>query len=248
MKILIIDNEAGLRAILKNMVLLLNANYTVAEASGVADGVEKINTFKLDVVLLDVEMDDGTGFDLLQQLQQHHFQLIFTTAHNQYAVQAFRCSAIDYLLKPIDPIELHHSLQKAQEQIGIDIMKQQLQVLLQQVAKTSNEDAQIVLKDSNKTYFVNINDILYCKADGAYTIFNLMNKTTIYQSHNLRYYEEMLEGNIFIRVHHSYLVNKHKITQLNKKDDAYFVTLQNGENLPVSQRKKELVQQALLHN
>lgn len=238
MKILIIDNEAQLRTILKDMVLLCG-NYIIDEAESVATGIEKVNQFNPDILLLDVEMEDGTGFDLLNKLQHTNFQLIFTTAYNQYAVQAFKSSAIDYLLKPVDPTELQNSLQKAQENIANHILKQQLEVLLLQMNKSANDNLQIVLKDTRKTYFVQINDILYCKADGAYTVFYLMDKTTICQSHNLKYFEEMLEQYGFIRPHHSYIVNKSRVRNFDKKNDT--LILDDETAVPVAQRKRDII-------
>lgn len=239
MKVLIIDNEASLRHILKSMVLMLNKSFVVDEAGGVVNGIEKINSFNPDVVLLDVEMQDGTGFDLLKQLTKVQFQLIFVTAYNQYAVQAFKFSAIDYLLKPVDPTELQNSLQKAQENIANHILKQQLEVLLLQMNKSANDNLQIVLKDTRKTYFIQINDILYCKADGAYTVFYLMDKTTICQSHNLKYFEEMLEQYGFIRPHHSYIVNKNRVRNFDKKNDT--LILDDETAVPVAQRKRDII-------
>lgn len=239
MKILIIDNETSLRQVLKNMVLLLSKNHIIDEANGVVSGIDKINSFHPDVVLLDIEMEDGTGFDLLKQITQIQFQLIFTTAYNQYAVQAFKCSAIDYLLKPIDPIELKNSLEKAEKNIANHLLKQQLEVLLLQVNKTDTSSKQIVLKDTKKTYFVNANDILYCKADGAYTVFYLTDKTTIYQSHNLKYFEEILQDYGFIRTHHSFIVNKNRVKSYDKKIEM--LMLEDETAIPVAQRKKDTI-------
>ena len=107
MKILLIDNEDEIRQILKDMILQWSdENHTIYEADGVETGIVAIHQHQPDVLLLDVEMDDGTGFDLLSRISEPMFQLIFTTGHNKYAVQAFKFSAIDYLLKPIDPDEL----------------------------------------------------------------------------------------------------------------------------------------------
>ncbi len=134
MKILLVDNEKEIRLILKDMVAAYcNGQHFIEEADGVATGIAKINSYQPDIVLLDVEMNDGTGFDLLQQLTNPTFQLIFTTAYNQYAIQAFKFSAIDYLLKPIDPVELNNSLQRAKENINNQTMQNQLAVLMQQI-------------------------------------------------------------------------------------------------------------------
>jgi two-component system LytT family response regulator len=244
MKILLIDNEAAIRNVLKEMVTQWSKGmHLIEEADGVKTGIAKINSFQPDVVLLDVEMDDGTGFDLLKQLHQPSFQLIFNTAHNKYAVQAFKFSAIDYLLKPIDPIELQVALQKALDNISSTILQNQLQVLMQQLHHKTEVDKQIVLKDIDKTYFVKINDILFCEAEGAYTKFYLSTKEEILVSKNLRFYEDLLDG--FIRTHHSCLVNPIKIKMYDRKIDSGTIILENGQAIPVSQRKKEFVLQFL---
>jgi two-component system LytT family response regulator len=245
MKILLIDNEALIRNVLKEMVLNWSKGlHLIEEADGVKSGLAMINSFQPDVVLLDVEMDDGTGFDLLKQLHQPTFQLIFTTAHNEYAVQAFKFSAIDYLLKPIDPFELQAAMQKAVDKISNNNLQNQLSVLMQQISTQQHlTDRQIVLKDIDKTYFVKINDILFCEAEGAYTKFYLVGKQEILVSKNLRFYEELLDG--FIRTHHSCLVNPNKIKMFDKKTDSGTIILESGHAIPVSQRKKEFVIQYL---
>jgi two-component system, LytTR family, response regulator len=165
MKALIIDNEKNLRIGLK----LLLENYcpevtVVEEADGVKSGLEKINRFQPDILLLDVEMDNGTGFDLMKQVVNPSFQLIFFTAHNKYAIQAFQFSAIDYLLKPVDPVALQKSIQKAAANIRNNSLHQQVQILLQQLEGVQNKDRKIVLKDIDNTWFIKVSDILYCEA------------------------------------------------------------------------------------
>jgi two-component system LytT family response regulator len=244
MKILVIDNEPEIRNVLLQMLQQWNNDqHLIAEAEGVKSGFKKINEWQPDIVLLDVEMDDGTGFDLLQQIFQPKFQLIFTTAHNKYAVQAFKFSAIDYLLKPIDPIELQAALQKALDNISSTILQNQLQVLMQQLNNKTETDKQIVLKDIDRTYFVKIKDILFCEAEGAYTKFYLQTNEEILVSKNLRFYEELLTG--FIRTHHSCLVNPAKIKMYDRKTDSGTIVLEGGRAIPVSQRKKEFVLQYL---
>lgn len=246
MKILLVDNEPEIRSVLKEMVLAWAAGvHVIEEADGVATGVEKINAFQPDVVLLDVEMNDGTGFDLLKQIPNPSFQLIFTTAHNQYAIQAFKFSAMDYLLKPVDPVELNACLQKAMEQVSSKTLKQQLDAMMQQLYNKQEPDRQIVLKDIDKTYFVKMNDILYCEAEGSYAKFYLTNSEPIFVSRNLRYYEELLAPAGFIRTHHSCLVNPSKIKIYDRKTDSGTLILEGGHTIPVSQRKKEFVMQLL---
>jgi two-component system LytT family response regulator len=249
MKILLIDNEQEVRLILKDMVAAWSKGmHTIDEADGVASGVQKINTLQPDIVLLDVEMNDGTGFDLLKQLVDPSFQLIFTTAHNQYAIQAFKFSAIDYLLKPIDPVDLNIALQKAAEHIVNHSLQNQLTVLMQQLTGKNDRGEngrQIVLKDIDKTYFIRMNDILYCEAEGSYTKFYISNSEPIFVSRNLRSYEELLAPAGFIRTHHSCLVNPNKIKVYDRKTDCGTLILEGGYTVPVSQRKKDFVVQFL---
>ena len=242
MKILLVDNEKEIRLVLKDMVAACaNGLHIIEEADGVASGIAKINSFMPDIVLLDVEMNDGTGFDLIKQIPNPAFQLIFTTAHNQYAIQAIKYSAIDYLLKPIDPTELNNSLQKATKNISSQTMQQQLAVLMQQFGNKQEPERQIVIKDIDKTYFIKMADILYCEAEGSYTKFYLTNSEPIFVSRNLRFYEELLEPAGFFRTHHSCLVNPTKIKIYDRKTDSGTLILEGGHTVPVSQRKKDFV-------
>lgn len=246
MKILLIDNEDEIRQILKDMILQWSdENHTIYEADGVETGIVAIHQHQPDVLLLDVEMDDGTGFDLLSRISEPMFQLIFTTGHNKYAVQAFKFSAIDYLLKPIDPDELTACLEKASKHVKQHTLQKQLTVMMEQLMDKKTKEAQIVLKDTDKTYFVRVCDILYCIAEGAYTKFILSDGDPIYMSRNLRVYEEMLAPEGFIRTHHSCLVNPSKIKVYDRKIDCGTLILEGGHTLPVSQRKKDFVLQFL---
>jgi two-component system, LytTR family, response regulator len=192
-----------------------------------------------------VEMNDGTGFDLLKQIPTPSFQLIFTTAHNQYAIPAFKFSAIDYLMKPIDPVELNNSLQRAKENISNQTLQKQLVVLMQQFGNKTETEKQIVIKDIDKTYFIKMNDILYCEAEGSYTKFYLTNSEPVFVSRNLRYYEELLAPAGFFRTHHSCLVNPSKIKIYDRKTDSGTLILEGGHTIPVSQRKKDIVLQLI---
>jgi two-component system, LytTR family, response regulator len=245
MKVLIIDNEVALRSSLKKMLqLLLNEEISISEAGGVVEGLEKINTVVPDIVFLDIEMDDGTGFDLLKQVVQPKFQLIFTTAHYQYAIEAFKFSAIDYLLKPISPTALQESIERAKRNLKSNDLKAQLEVLMQQVTHKNEHDKKIVLRDSESMYFIKVADILFCEAEGPYTKFYFANLTPITISKNLKEFEQLLEPLGFIRTHHSYLANPDKITLYDKTDGGALI-LEGGQSIPVSQRKKDMVLQYL---
>lgn len=188
-------------------------------------------------------MNDGTGFDLLRRLNAPTFQLIFTTAFNQYAIQAFKFSAIDYLMKPVDPIELSNSLNRAMQNISQKVLHNQLEVLMQQLPGKSVQDGQIVLKDLDTTYFVKVNDIMYCMAEGAYTQFFVRQSDPILVSKNLHSYEELLTPSGFIRTHHSCLVNPRHIKMYDRKTES--LVLEGGHSVPVSQRKRDHVIQIL---
>jgi two-component system, LytTR family, response regulator len=244
MKILLIDNESDLRAILKDLINRVSPDlHQLEEASGVETGIEKIHSFQPDIVFLDVEMDDGNGFDLLKRLNAPTFQLIFTTAFNQYAMQAFKFSAIDYLMKPVDPIELSNSLNRASQNISQRNLHKQLEVLMQQLPGKMVRPVQIVLKDLDTTYFVKIADIMYCMAEGAYTQFFIHKSDPILVSKNLHSYEELLTPSGFIRTHHSCLVNPAHIKMYDRKTDS--LILEGGHSVPISQRKKDVVIQLL---
>lgn len=245
MKVLIVDNEAHLRTGLRKMLQEFCPEITASdEADGVQTGLQKIRSFAPDIVLLDVEMEDGTGFDLMKQVTEPLFQLIFITAHNQYAIEAFRFSAIDYLLKPVDPDALQKSVQKAKKNIRSSNLQQQVQILLEQFSGIQNHEKKIVLKDLENTYFIKIADILYCEAEGTYTKFFVSNGPPILVSKNLKEYEAILEPLGFIRTHHSFLANPDKIKLFDKTDGGTLV-LEGGHSIPVSQRKKDHVMQLL---
>jgi two-component system LytT family response regulator len=241
MKTLIIDNEPSLCSAIKSMMKIFCPEAdSIEEADGVASGLQKIKSFQPDIVLLDVEMEDGTGFDLMKQVTHPNFQLIFVTAHNKYAIEAFQFSAIDYLLKPIDPDCLQKAIQKAINNIRSKDLGKQIEFLLQQVNGKHEHEKRIVLRDIDNIYFVKVSDILYCMAEGTYTIFYLQNSQPVIVSKNLKEYETMLVPLGFIRTHHSYLVNPEKITRFDKTDGGLLI-LENEIKVPLAQRKKEWV-------
>lgn len=239
MRVLVVDNEQPIREALVEMIKKSLHQIELHEADGVQSGMLEITEFKPEIVFLDVEMDDGTGFDLLKQVPNPNFQLIFTTAYNQYAIQAIKFSAIDYLMKPVDPAELAASLNKASQNISQKNLQQQLEVLLQQVGQKPATEKRIVLKDLDATYFVKVNDILYCMAEGAYTQVFVQSSDPILVSRNLHTHEEMLSSSGFIRTHHSCLVNPSHIKLFDRKTESLILT--SGHSVPVSQRKRDWV-------
>ena len=183
MRVLIIDNDSSIREGLTSLLKKLCPQISeIREADGVSTGLKAIDDVKPEIVFLDVEMDDGTGFDLVQKIGNYNFQLIFITAHNKYAVNAFKFSAIDFLLKPIDPMDLVLSVNKALSQKKNKDLEHQVKLLeesLQSINSLKIQDRKIALNDGNVIHYVKINDIIYCQADGSYTVFHLMNSKKI---------------------------------------------------------------------
>ncbi len=212
----------------------------IHEANGVEAGIEAIHQFHPDVVFLDVEMDDGTGFELIQKLEIVSFQLVFVTAYDKYAMEAFKQNAIDFLLKPVDTDDLLVTLQKVAKAIQGNQIAQQLESLKRTMIELNPHNQRIVLKDIKSIYFVKINDIIYCESDGSYTTFHLEDKKKITVSRILKEYETLLEPLGFLRTHNSFLVNLSRIERLDKTNSISLV-LDNGNEVPVSQRKLEQV-------
>ncbi len=233
----VIDNENEVR---KGIVLMLQHNFPeaeIVEADGVATGLKLIATEHPDLVFLDVEMNDGTGLDLLRKLEQRSFEVIFITAFAKYAIEALRLSAIDYLLKPVDPIELTEAVNKALEKIDKENLGTKLELLEQNLKQLTGGSRKILLKDMESIHLIKLDDIMRCEADGNYTRFYIVNRPSIMVSKNLKEYEDLL-GNHFIRVHNSHLVNVNFITRIDKTDGGS-IEMSDGINIPVSVRKRE---------
>lgn len=245
MKTLIVDNETNIREGLKS---LLNQYCPQIEIIDTASSYEeaKVSLRKegIDLVFLDVELGDGTGIDLLKSFGRIEFQVIFITAHDKYAVDAFRCSALDFLLKPIDPQELINAVFKASRAIVSKAFPEQIKILEDRLNRMEKGPSKIVLSDSDSMYLVKTQEILWCSAEGSYTKFYLLDGSQILVSKNLKSYEDILIAEDFIRIHHSYLVNVQHIRRFERSEGGMLV-MENGQILPVSVRKKDKLMQLL---
>lgn len=245
MKVLIIDNEEQIRAGLNKQLKAFCPSVTeVSEAGGVSEGLKLIADYEPDLVFLDVEMDDGTGIELVKKLKQPTFQLVFITAHDKYAIDAFRLSAIDFLLKPIDAEDLVKAVEKAESQLKNRSLEMQFQILQESLSSITVNEKKIVLKDSESIYFVKVSDIVHCKAEGPYTEFYLIPQQKITISKSLKEYEELLEPYGFIRTHHSHLINIKRIVRFDKANGGTLI-LENKQTVPVSQRKRDQIMELL---
>ena len=241
LRALVIDNETDIRESVLSLVTMFCPEISeLSSATSVSSGIEKIRIFKPDLVFLDVELGDGTGMSLLSHFTEFTFDVIFITAHNKYAVDAFRLSAIDFLLKPINPEELISAVQKVIEKKEKNILLSQLKILNENYKSTISAEAKIVLKDADSIFFVKTKDIIRCESDGAYTTFHLLNKEKIVISKTIKEYDDLLSPFGFLRTHQSHLVNSFYIKRFDKNDGGVLV-LTDNYSVPVSQRKKDFI-------
>ena len=206
-------------------------------------GLVTIRKQKPDLVFLDVQMPWMNGFEMLEIIEEINFSIIFTTAFDQFAAKAFRLSAIDYLLKPIDTNDLKEAVKKASEKIAHKTGAANIDNLLQNINKPENKQ-RIAFAGRDGYEFVEIESIIFARAEGAYTHVFLNNKRKLVISKTLSDIEEMLPVNQFQRIHHSTLVNITHVTHFYKSDGGYIV-LDNGEKLIVSKSKKESLMERL---
>jgi two-component system LytT family response regulator len=241
----IVEDETKSREVLETLVKTNCPDVqVVATADSVASGVELIRKVNPKLVFLDIEMADGSGFDLLEQLSQAGFDVIFTTASDQHALRAIKYSAIDYLLKPIDGDELKAAVDKiVKKQSGNDNLEN-LKFLLQNFRMPSEQYTKITLPTGNAYEIVNVKDIIRCEADGSYTSFFLENKKKLLVSASLKHYEDLLPENDFIRVHHHHLININHVVRYLKTDGGYAV-MTDGSQIEISRRKKDAFLQRL---
>jgi len=209
----------------------------IAEADSVKTGVEAIKKYLPDLVFLDVEMADGTGFDLLQQLRPITFKVIFITAHQEFAIKAFRFSAIDFLLKPIDPDDLVVAVKKAEETLNKDMLELQFNTLFSNIERPKNLQ-KLILKTSEKIYSVNVQDIIRCESDKNYSTFYLISGQKLLVSTTLKEYETLLIPMGFFRSHQSHLINMLYFDHY-MKGDANAIVMKDKTLIPLAIRKKE---------
>ncbi len=239
LKLLIVDDEANVREALTHIVEHFTYGYKlVGTCSNLESAVEAIHHHKPDVVLLDIEIGKDNAFTIFNHFPRPTFKVIFITAYQHYAIQAFRISAIDYLLKPVDPDLLSEALGRAKEMIDQEHLSFKIDCLLQNVSSTSKKTKKVVLKTADKIHVVNLEEIMYCEAHRGYTTFYLTDKTRIVVSSTLGEYEDMFNAFDFIRIHQSYLLNIGYIKRYEKIDGGA-VILKDNTSLPVATRKKD---------
>jgi two-component system LytT family response regulator len=239
-KTIIVDDEYNAREFLEKLLtryfpdkfLILDKCESVDEA------IVSIEKFNPELVFLDVQMPNKNGFQLFKELNKVQFEVIFTTAHSEFAIDAIKCSALDYLLKPINYIDLLETIKKYDKKQNRASQEEKLKLLLENVDTGGSEFNRIALPTENGFELLKTNAILYCEADSNYCKIVCLDGRNIILSKTLKYIEELLPSSIFQRIHKSYLVNLNYVNRFSKANEL-LVELANGESLPVSVRQKE---------
>lgn len=240
MKILIVDDEFSPREQGKRLLNEFFPDISVcAEADNVTTAYEAILLHQPDVVLLDVDMPDGTAFDLLRKFQVINFHVIFITAYEKYALQAIKFSALDYLLKPYTTGEFVEAIRKAQRKEEETEKNLKFSALLHNF-QNNQQPSKIVLRTADSIHVIHLDEIIRLQADGAYTTFYINGRKPVVVSRNLKEYDTLLENNGFIRTHQSHLVNSKHIVCYHKVDGGS-LALTDKIQIPVATRFKEKV-------
>jgi two-component system LytT family response regulator len=241
MKAIIVDDEPdGIRTLRKLLELNCPEVEIAATCSNAISAKLKLEEIKPDVVFLDVRMPGKSGLDMLAELTEKNFEVIFVTAHNEYLLQALQFSAIDYLMKPVDEDRLMEAVQRVKKRLKLERNTVQTETLLYNINKAGNPlEMRLCLPTLKGFTIVKLEEIVYCEAQRSYTIFRLVNSKTITISKPLFDYEQLLAGTTFLRIHKSFLINLLHIKEY-VRGEGGTVVMNNGMEIEVSRRKKEL--------
>jgi two-component system LytT family response regulator len=236
----IVEDEEMARNVLKSLLAQYCPDGMVcAEADDVISGKNMIETFRPDLVFLDIEMPGGSGFKLLTSIENKDFEVVFITAYEQFAIKAIRHDALDYILKPIDPKELVAAVEKVNEAKYKKTLKKQYDNLLKNLDPEQLVVRKISLSTADKIHLIDVDDIIRCESDNYYTIIFFKDGTSLMVSKTLKDMEQKLEEYDFVRTHKSHLVNMRCIMNFIK--DEMMVVMTDGTKVPVSKRKKEKI-------
>lgn len=234
---IIVDDEERSRSSLRNLLGKYCKDVAVIEeASTIEQAVPLIEERKPELLMLDIRLKEGTSFEILRQLSHSDYYVIFTTAYDEYAIKAFKFSAIDYLLKPIDLEELIAAISKVKKIIRKSPGTSS--GLINQLLTFNLNDPNITVPTTDTLEFVRIKQILWLKSEGAYTEIHLRDNSKILSSKNLGYFEHILKDSGFLRTHHSHMVNLNFVKRYVKKDGGY-LEMHNNITIPISRRKKD---------
>ena len=237
-KVVIIDDEISGRNVIRQYLSLYCENVEIiGEADSVKSGTELLTNESPDIVFLDIQMQDGTGFNILEALPERNFKVIFVTSFDQFALKAIKFCAADYILKPVDPDEFVEAVERVQA----DLEKQNLaDNRIDEMLTNMSNFSKVGLPTADGVKFVKVDDIVRCEADGSYTTVFMNDGDKILISKNLKTYEELFVDNKFLRVHKSHLINiSHVDKYVNSGGDGGSVVMSDGSTDEVSRRKKD---------
>ena len=245
----LIDDDQHLRAGLKSLLALYaNDIVIIGEAESVKTGVALLERLQPKVIFLDIHLADGTGFDIMEQLTKikgkNTAHIIFITAHEQYAVKAFKFSALDYILKPVGPEELQDTIAKIKAVAAKSNSFEHIDLLLENIRKKVDNYKRIALSTSDGIHLFEVADIIRCEAKVNYTEFFIKNHKPVLISKTLKEYEELLTEHGFERIHQSHLINLSYLKSYIKSDGGYVVMADNSR-IPIAQSKREKLQQLI---
>ena len=247
MNVIVVDDEVSVRnAITKLLAEQFPDLEVISTAGTLKSAYEAIMKHAPDLLFLDVELPDGNGFELLKMISAVNFKVIFITGHQEYALDAIKVSALDYILKPFDQDELRIAVEKAREIINHDEQNIKLQALSENL-RSKRTLKRIILPTADNLYLVSVEDIIRAEADSNYTVFWLTEGRKIMVSRTIKEYDEMLSGSGMIRIHQSHLVNVPFIDRFVKRDGGY-LKLKDGTTVPVSPNLKKKVLQSIKDN
>jgi two-component system, LytTR family, response regulator len=238
LKCIIVDDEFKSREGLKALIEKFCENIEVsALCQNGTEAIAAIDVVKPDVVFLDIQLQKETGFDILEKLDKIEFELVFTTAYSEFAVKAFKFSAIDYLLKPIDINDLRAAIEKARKRI-IGNISERVAQLAQNLKGNSFKHSRLALPAADGLVFVSVDEILYCEATGNYTNIHMADNRKFVVSRTLKEYEDLLTDQDFFRIHNSFLINLNSIKRYIRGEGGQVVMV-NDKALDVSKAKKK---------
>ncbi len=244
---IIIDDEASSRNALRQKLGNHCTNVRIiAECENGEEGIENIEAKKPDIVFLDVEMPRMNGFTMLQQLKNKNFEVIFITAYDHYAIKAIKFSALDYLVKPVEVEDLKAAVEKVAEKRKQPTENNRVELLLQNFLDEKSAHQRIAIASMEGLQFVVTDEIIYLEASSNYTNFYLTGNRKIMATKTMKDFEELLPASVFIRIHHSYLINKNGVEKYIKGEGGQ-VVMRNGIILDVARRKKEEFMKAIGH-
>lgn len=227
--ILVDDDQANLGL----MKIMLEENFPEIELIEMChapeDAIEAITNFRPDLVCIDIEMPGITGFELLERLRYHDFDVIFITAHDEYSLQAFKFSAVDYLIKPPKVEDIRHALDRIMQRRNSTVTLDQMRNLLRNLRLQLNEKPRLALNTHEKVIFINLEDIVRCEANGVYTVFHLSDGRKQMVSKNIQKYEEVLVQHGFFRAHRSHIVNIDYVREFIKEGEGHLVMKDNSK-------------------